>query len=181
MTQSMYDDHIKCLIKAYQALENSQRADLRHIQNYTDVIFQVPALYAVKVHYHKEFKEKRFGDNVIAALLLYWRDRSADASKLENASGTKLGQLFVGDGKERIPVKLNRLKRIMQAENLKEGFHALRTVLQLFRSTKINWTEVAFLISAWRQNEQGEPDQLNRCRKNIAEAYFTTYQFTSKS
>ncbi len=172
---------IGTLIRSYQSLGNGAKAELRKLESYRVVPEQAPsAYYRVKEQYYRQFPWlfcKNF-ETVTATLLLFWRDRKAkEELKIDKQ---ELGTLMVGDGKN-CPVKINRFKRIMRAETLDEGFHALRPVLQLFRHDDVNWVEVASLISAWKQHEENHSDSLYICKKNLADAYYSSYQFNSNA
>jgi len=185
MENQEHQQHIDTLIGCYCRLNNGAKAELRKLKDYKDVPLEAPfAFYPVREQYHAEIKkhysqnvEKKrwsYGETVIAALLLFWRDRRANEDQLKSIQ-QKLGSLFVRDRK----VKINRFKRLMQAEKLDEGFHALRPILLLFRHDDVNWGEVASLISAWKQNEDDNPQFLYICKKKLADAYYPFYEFNS--
>ncbi len=187
--ENQENQHIDTLIRSYGLLKPGPKAELRKLESYQRVPCEASsAFYRVKKQYRAEIEkyysqnvEKnrwRYSETVISALLLFWRDRRAEEDQLKS-SYKKLGALFVGDGKN-CPVKINRFKRIMKAETLDEGFHALRAVLQLFRQDDVNWGEVASLISAWKQNEDdNNPKSLYICKKKLADAYYSFYEFNS--
>lgn len=174
------EQHINHLINNNKGLNNGAKAELRKLKDYKDVCLEAhSAFYPVRTQYFSKFSRPYWKNSefVISALLLFWRDRKAKEDELKSIQ-QKLGSLFVGDGKN-CPVQINRFKRLMQAETLDEGFHALRPILLLFRHDDVNWGEVASLISAWKQNEDDNPQPLYICKKKLADANYSVYEFNS--
>lgn len=175
--------HINTLLGIYKPFSSGVKAELRKLPSYHSVWERAPsAFYPIRDRYSEKWPRPFWKNSreVIAALLLLWRDRKAEEPTLRSDQKVKLGSLFVGDGKQP-PIKINRFKRLMKAETLDEGFHALRTILRLFKDDDVNWGEVASLISAWKENEKKNSAPLMLCKKKLADAYYTHYNFNTNS
>ncbi|MGK0290811.1 MAG: hypothetical protein ACI86H_002274 [bacterium] len=167
--------HLQNLSQSYSNLSNGSKADLRRLESYQK-IRHFEAFYSVQNEYEKfrtsETITFSYPKDVIASLLLYWRDRGAkeDQPSLDYNHTSKLGKLFVGSDHDNPIIKIGRFKRIMQAETLEDGFRELRKTLLIFRHDQINWGDVAELLSAWYSKKE---TRIDRQKRNLAEAYFS--------
>ncbi|MDM8517497.1 type I-E CRISPR-associated protein Cse2/CasB [Desulfobacterales bacterium HSG16] len=170
------EKRIEVLIGSYKKLHNRARAELRKLENYDDVRVLAPEAFWSCHKILQEAGQKKFQNDVLSALLIFFRDRGSNSDNLKS-SGQKLGKQFAGV-KDVIPVKLGRFKRLMASEDMKTGFDILRKLLRLFRHEDVNWVETAnFLNSLYWYGNNPTPDNktsLNRAKKQIADAYFKT-------
>ncbi len=159
-------DRINLLVNAYKELPVRAKAGLRRVDSYRDVPLLAPeAFWKVK----KTVADSYYHDDIISAMLILFRDRGANSSRLENISVPLLGEIFYGKDEK---VKLIRLKRILAADNMQSGFTAIRPILRIFRHDSVNWLEVTeFLKALYFKNE----DQISYVKKRLADGYFKKY------
>ncbi|GBC61447.1 hypothetical protein DENIS_2407 [Desulfonema ishimotonii] len=170
------DKRMAALIAAYKKLPKRAQAELRRLEDYTEVpLLAAEALWKCR----KEMQaadEKPYPEEVLSALLILFRDRGANGDKLAGAD-QRLGEQFAGN-KDKMPIKPGRFKGLMAPDDLEKGFDRLRPLLRLFRHDSLNWKEVASFLNAlyWHGKNPDRRNQqtLYRARKQLADAYFGT-------